>query len=123
MSDTNDPRILLAAERTLLAWNRTALSLMGFGFFVERFGLFVHMLGLSSAQPLHRDISFWVGAGFIALGLAVAILTIMQFRRVLRSLTPAQIPRGYFIGLAPVTNLLMALLGLALLGYLFYDFP
>lgn len=45
MSESSDPRVLFAAERTLLAWNRTCISLTAFGFVVERLGLFLQLLG------------------------------------------------------------------------------
>ncbi|MDR6105308.1 uncharacterized membrane protein YidH (DUF202 family) [Acinetobacter baylyi] len=32
MSNLEDPRVLLALERTLLAWNRSSLALIAFGF-------------------------------------------------------------------------------------------
>ena len=49
MSDLNDPRVLLAVERTLFAWNRTGISLMAFGFVVERFALCFQCLGVPRA--------------------------------------------------------------------------
>ena len=72
MSELNDPRVFMAAERTLLAWNRTSLTLMAFGFAVERFGLFAHMLFSPPGAPIPRGGSFWVGLAFIALGVFAA---------------------------------------------------
>jgi putative membrane protein len=120
MSDLNDPRVFFAAERTLMAWNRTGLTLMAFGFVLERFGLFLHML---RPTPGHagRDISFWIGVAFITLALAVMAFSIVQFRRVLATLKPVEIPARYCTWGGMAMNLLVILLGLALLGYLFSE--
>ncbi|HUW27440.1 MAG TPA: DUF202 domain-containing protein [Sulfuriferula sp.] len=118
MSDLNDPRVFFAAERTLLAWNRTCLTLMAFGFVVERFGLFLHMLAPLAPQHLERGISFWVGLGFILLGSLMAVLAVIQYRRVLRTLKPVEIPDGYWVNMAALSTLLLAVLGMVLSAYL-----
>ncbi|MES1999594.1 MAG: DUF202 domain-containing protein [Pseudomonadota bacterium] len=118
MSDLNDPRVFFAAERTLLAWNRTCLTLMAFGFVVERFGLFLHMLAPQTPQHLERGISFWVGLGFILLGSLMAVLAVIQYRRVLRTLKPVEIPDGYWVNMAALSTLLLAVLGMVLSAYL-----
>ena len=118
MSDLNDPRVFFAAERTLLAWNRTCLTLMAFGFVVERFGLFLHMLAPLTPQHLERGISFWVGLGFILLGSLMAVLAVIQYRRVLRTLKPVEIPDGYWVNMAALSTLLLAVLGMVLSAYL-----
>ena len=118
MSDLNDPRVFFAAERTLLAWNRTCLTLMAFGFVVERFGLFLHMLAPQTPQHLERGISFWVGLGFILLGSLMAVLSVIQYRRVLRTLKPVEIPDGYWVNMAALSTLLLAVLGIVLSTYL-----
>lgn len=120
MSDLNDPRVFFAAERTLLAWNRTGLTLMAFGFVVERFGLFVHML---RQVPGHtgRDLSFWIGIGFIGLALIVIGFSIVQYRRVLATLKTVEIPEHYCTWSGIVTNLSVVVLGIALMVYLFAE--
>ena len=118
MSDLNDPRVFFAAERTLLAWNRTCLTLMAFGFVVERFGLFLHMLAPQTPQHLERGISFWVGLGFILLGSLMAVLAVIQYRRVLRTFKPVEIPDGYWVNMAALSTLLLAVLGMVLSAYL-----
>lgn len=92
---------------------------MAFGFVVERFGLFLHMLAPRAPQTLERGVSFWVGMGFIVLGSAMAILAVVQYKRVLRTFKPVEIPDGYWINMAAVTTLILAALGIALSAYLF----
>ncbi|HZM47521.1 MAG TPA: DUF202 domain-containing protein [Burkholderiales bacterium] len=119
MSDLNDPRVFFAAERTLLAWNRTCLAFMAFGFVVERFGLFVRLLEPQRISVLERNYSFWIGLAFILLGAVFAIVSILQYRKVLRTLKPIEIPEGYAIHQSVFANVAVAFLGIGLLVYLF----
>lgn len=119
MSDLNDPRVFFAAERTLMAWNRTGLTLMAFGFVLERFGLFLHVMHQSG--PKGRDLSFWIGIAFISLALVVMGFSIMQFKRVLRTLKPIEIPERYCTWGGIAMNLSVLVLGIALLAYLFSE--
>jgi len=121
MSDLNDPRVFFAAERTLLAWNRTGLTLMAFGFVVERFGLFMRVYAGEGGGPLTRGPSFWLGVGLILLGAYCSAVSVVQFRKVLSTLKPVEIPYGYRMQPGVVVNLLVALVGAALCVYLFTE--
>ena len=105
MSDLNDPRVFFAAERTLLAWTRTSLTLLAFGFMVERFGLFLLLLQMQK--------------GTLPLGSVGAAASVVQYRKVLHTLKPVEIPHGYRVHMGAVVNLAVALLGIALTLYLF----
>ena len=119
MSDLNDPRVFFAAERTLLAWNRTSLALMAFGFVIERFGLFVTILLPQHVQHGQRGVSFWTGMAFVLLGAWVAAYSTVQYRKVLKTLKPIEIPEGYRTHPGVFTNLAVALLGIVLTVYFF----
>jgi putative membrane protein len=112
MSELDDPRVLYAAERTLLAWSRTNAGLMAFGFLVDRAGLIVQ--GASAA----RDAGFWIGLGFIVLGVVLNALSVVQYRRSLAALRPGEIPPGYWVNLPVFMTLAVGGLGIALAAYL-----
>jgi putative membrane protein len=118
VSDLNDPRVFFAAERTLLAWNRTALALMAFGFAIERFGLFVKMLMPPPSPTPDTHLSFWLGTALVALGSLSAIFATLQYRKVLRTLRPIEIPERYWTGLAAAVTLAVAVVGAALVVHL-----
>ncbi|HSH29700.1 MAG TPA: DUF202 domain-containing protein [Thiohalobacter sp.] len=122
MSDIDDPRVLFAAERTLLAWNRTSLSLMAFGFVIERFGLFLRLAGQDDVRVVGRGTAFFIGIAFILFATYLAIYSVVQYRRILRTLKPVEIPAHYSLHIGMYTNGLVGLLGLLLAAYLVMGF-
>jgi putative membrane protein len=118
MSDLNDPRVLFAAERTLFAWNRTGISLMAFGFVVERFEMYLHFLGVHQTHGLQRYLSLAGGIGFILLGAFVEFYSVLQYKRILKTLNPAELPMGYDINTGLVVNVIAGLMGAMLCLYL-----
>ncbi len=114
MSYLEDPRVLFAAERTLLAWQRSALALMAFGFVVERFGLFLRMVNNQPLTLSQRGFSLWLGVGLLFVSAAVSVTSSLQYRSVLRSLGPREIPPGYWAHVGVWLNFLLAFISIAL---------
>jgi putative membrane protein len=112
MSNLDDPRVLFAAERTLMAWSRTAAGLMAFGFVIDRTAVLMPRAAASAAFAL------WIGLAFVLLGVALSMLSIVQYRRSVATLRPVEIPSGYWVNLSVYVSALIGLLGLALAAYL-----
>jgi putative membrane protein len=112
MSNLDDPRVLFAAERTLMAWSRTAAGLMAFGFVIDRTAVLMPRAAASAAFAL------WIGLAFVLLGVALSMLSIVQYRRSVATLRPVEIPPGYWVNLSVYVSALIGLLGLALAAYL-----
>jgi putative membrane protein len=122
MSDLKDPRVLFAAERTLMSWNRTCSSLMGFGFVIERFGLFLQISLGEQLKTFQRHFSFSIGVTFVLLAALLAFHSVFQHKKVLRTLTPAEIPQGYNLHVGMLTNAIIGFLGLLLTVHLLTGF-
>jgi putative membrane protein len=116
----NDPRVFFAASATLppgtVSASRSWLSATFWSF-----GLFLHLFAAGGDAGLTRGPSFWIGIAFILLGSGSAAAAVFEFRGVLRTLKPAEIPQGYRINAGVVTNLLVGLFGVALCAYLFWE--
>ncbi len=112
MSYLEDPRVFFAAERTLLAWTRTASGLMALGFFIDRAAL------MTDAAKSGRGLAAVVGVAFLLLGVLLNIVSVVQYRRGIASLRPAEIPARYWPNLAVFTSLAVAALGLFLILYM-----
>ena len=93
MSYLNDPRVLFAAERTLLAWQRTTIAVIGFGLVVTH-------------------VSRGVCLVFLVAGAAAALLSTLQYTRILKALAEPEIPRGYMTWPGPALNILLAVTAL-----------
>jgi putative membrane protein len=91
---------------------------MAFGFVIHRSGLLVRGLSGPGGVPPEDAMSFWLGSTFILAGALVALASTLEYRQLLKTLKPAEIPEGYRVGMGIAGNLVLALLGLVLLAYL-----
>jgi putative membrane protein len=59
-------------------------------------------------------LSFWTGLIFVLLGAFVAAYSTLQYRKVIKTLKPIEIPDAYRTDPGVFTNLVVALLGIVL---------
>jgi inner membrane protein YidH len=118
MSAPADPRVLFSAERTLLAWQRSSLALMGFGFLIERFSLSLSTLRPAAGAPKPGVFSLVVGVFLILLGAGIALASSSGYGRFVKTLPAEDVSSGYLISLGSIVNLVIAVLGILLAGYL-----
>ena len=122
-----DPRTYFAAERTFLAWIRTGLGLMGVGFAVSRFGLFLREMraselhGQSLGNAIHgTGLSVYAGVGLVVLGVLVNVVAVLQHVQTVRELRAGNWTAGRISLSGVVLAAVLALLGVAMAGYLLY---
>ncbi len=110
----------LSAERTLLAWIRTGLALMGFGFVVARFGLFLREMAETRGieVPRRSGMSLAIGVTLVLLGVAVNLGAPIQHWQRMRRIERGQPVRFHPWSLGILLAVVLALVGLAIAGYL-----
>ncbi len=119
MEPSSDPRVRFAAERTLLAWIRTSLALMGFGFVVARFSWLMREFAGHQPQSIGAGSwSLWIGASLMCLGVVVNLAAAWEHGRVIRLLDKGVDYRPPKWSLGIVIAIVLAILGLGMIGYL-----
>jgi putative membrane protein len=78
-------RTRLAVERTMMSWVRTSVALIGFGFTIVQFITRLH--SMNEAVPVSRpEAPRYLGLALIATGVLVLLVSIVQYRAVVRYL-------------------------------------
>jgi len=117
----SDPRVFFAAERTLLAWLRTGLTVIGLGFVIARFGLFLQLLSLQAplaAAYGHHGASAILGVSFVVIGAVAILVSTIQHKRFVATLTALDLPPSYNRSVAVFLSSVVGVLGLLLAAYL-----
>ncbi|HYL57424.1 MAG TPA: DUF202 domain-containing protein [Candidatus Acidoferrales bacterium] len=119
-SESRDPRIYFAAERTFLAWIRTGLALMGFGFVVARFGLFLKQMAASSHDPNLRSYGFslWVGTAMVLVGVFMNVVSASRHINLVRRLNRGDEVVGRPSYTAVAVAVVLAAVGIGMVAFL-----
>jgi inner membrane protein YidH len=109
-------RTRLSVERTLMSWIRTATALIGFGFtLVQFFERLRSMEGVKAA--VRPEMARYLGMALIAAGTAALLISIGQYRSMLRYLGGEPFTPIAYMGQSPdKTPLLGVAIFLSLVG-------
>jgi putative membrane protein len=116
-----DIREYLAAERTFLAYIRTGLALMAFGFVVARFSLFLSEIRLALPERPSVStpgLSVWFGIAFVVFGVALNVVSVFEYRALIRRLNSAHAADWPAAATPIATALFVALCGAVMAAYL-----
>lgn len=108
----------LANERTFLAWIRTSIALMGFGFVIVKFTLFLKEISLlfETKGVSSNGYSAIVGVIMVALGVIIAILAFLQYKKYENQLNSNSFISSSMLTL--FTTLIILIGGIVLIFYL-----
>lgn len=113
-SEMSAERSYMNAERTLSVWVRTALAVTVLGMAVDRFGLLLSQNDVGRGAP--DAASHDVGAGLVAFGVLMSVLTAWRFRRYAAAyLRTHRIPYHHGPFLAPAFAAVTAAFGVVIL--------
>ena len=117
--NSNRARDHLANERTFLAWVRTGVAVVVFGFAIGRFGIAIRQFLQIQGHPSRSaGLSVWFGTIAIIAGVLLTVSGLVRYRRTRAQLESGSFePAGFVVDFVGV---LVALFGLALVGYLVY---
>ena len=114
-----DPRVYFAAERTFLAWIRTGLAMMGFGFVLARFGLFLREMQVAHiVAAKSTGFSVWAGTALIFFGVVVNVVAAAHHISLITRLNTGIEAVGRPSAMALGAAILLAIVGLSMVGYL-----
>lgn len=114
----DDPRVVMAAERTLLAWVRTGLALMGLGFIV---GKSQSLLAESPSAVSGGAVSLlpmMLGTGLVVAGVLVTGIAAWEHSLLLRRLKNGEPVDASNSTLVLVLSGLMVMVGIGLALYM-----
>jgi len=108
----------LANERTFLAWIRTSIALMGFGFVIVKFSLFLKQISLMMETKTipTKGYSAIIGIVMVVIGLLIALLAFLQFKRIEKQLNSNYYTSSSRITIFVTTIILVG--GIVLIWYL-----
>jgi putative membrane protein len=108
-------RTRLSVERTLMSWVRTATALIGFGFTIVQF--FERLQSMEAVAPaLRPQMPRYLGLALIGAGIAGLIVSLWQYRGLLRYLHDEFAPIAAIRRIPQHTPLVAVTLALLLIG-------